>query len=339
MFDETLALENQMTVWCAGLMRTGNRSLTKEETATLDREAQQLRVRGIAMSCAVPISLILVIALLREAQARNQALLVGVTLLSVSLFLIIAGLPLEILLAARWMGRSQSLWADIRDGQVWHFKGHLNESFPLDAAQKALLAADLLHLDANELQWIELLPISRRVWRVNGVTPLTWLRAGASEVAPTPEFAALAAQWLEPLGRNEDGVVYGGQRELSQSERIELNRHIRREWMRPLTSSLPIFILLSYEIFRYFQNQILQSDQISRLALLGAGVLFFATISLFRIRQAQRYRADRENGYVAIRRVVEGEKETGEPEIEFLPISGMLWTRAGEPAAWRRSEI
>ncbi|HLK61309.1 MAG TPA: hypothetical protein VKU00_32465 [Chthonomonadaceae bacterium] len=340
MFDETLALENRMTFWCAGLQRTGDRPLTKEEMEALDREAQQLRVRGIAMCCVVPISLLLIIALLREAQARNEVIPVGVTLLSVSLFLILAGIPVEILLAMRWMGRSQSLWADIREGSIWLFKGRLDEVFPMDATQKALLAAQLLHLDGEEIQWIELLPISRRVWRVNGIAPRAWLRASASEVALTPEFAAIAAQWLEPLGRNEEGVVYGGQRELSSSERIELRRHIRRMWTRPLSASLPIFILLCYELVRYLQqNHTLQSDQFSRVALLGIGVLFFATLLTFRIRQAQRFREDMETGYVAIRRVVESETKASEPEIEFLPASGMLWTRAGEPAAWRRSEI
>src|SRR5689334_20029523 len=101
MLDETLALENRMTLWCAGLQRTGDRSLTDEETALLDREAQQLRLRGIAMSCVVPISLLLILALMREAQVHNEVLPIGVTLFSLSLFLMIAGIPIEILLAVR----------------------------------------------------------------------------------------------------------------------------------------------------------------------------------------------------------------------------------------------
>ena len=100
MFEDVLGIENRMTLWCAGLQRTGNRALTESETAAIDRDAQQLRVRSVAMSCAVPISLLGVIALLREAQAHNEIIPVGVTLVSVSLFLIIAGIPLEILLAA-----------------------------------------------------------------------------------------------------------------------------------------------------------------------------------------------------------------------------------------------
>ncbi len=62
---------------------------------------------------------------------------------------------------------------------------------------------------------------------------------------------------------------------------------------------------------------------------------------LFQIRQARRFDDDLRVGYVGIRRIgpldpVDVTDGPCEPDIEFLPVTGMLWTKSGEPAVWRR---
>jgi len=334
-----------MTLWCAGLPFASLRDLSSEEIGILLSEIGSCRLRTVVLICALPVTLLLsfsltfIVGMLRTP----QDLLFQLTDLF-ALLLLCIGIPVQLILGWRWAQRWRNLGLDMRSGRVQRFEGVLDEAFPLDHTQKNLLAARLLLLDATHVQWVEVLPSSRMVWRVNGQPPRSWVGAIASRVASTPEFAAIAAQWLEPVARSAEGVIYGGQRELSSDEKTEILHHVHRLWVRPLTSSIPLLLLLIAQIFSLFhQSNDSSHDHMLTVFVMGAGLAVFSLSFVFRARQARRFTRDLQIGYVAIRRVDGAQREpaptTSEAEIEFLPASGMLWTKAGQPAIWRRADI
>src|SRR5579871_1592542 len=191
--------EPSMTLWCAGLPFASLRDLSSEEIGILLSEIGSCRLRTVVLICALPVTLLLsfsltfIVGMLRTP----QDLLFQLTDLF-ALLLLCIGIPVQLILGWRWAQRWRNLGLDMRSGRVQRFEGVLDEAFPLDHTQKNLLAARLLLLDATHVQWVEVLPSSRMVWRVNGQSPRSWVGAIASRVASTPEFAAIAAQWLEP---------------------------------------------------------------------------------------------------------------------------------------------
>jgi hypothetical protein len=224
-------------------------------------------------------------------------------------------------------------------GLVSVYRGVLAERNKLEPTQLGLLATHLLRLDKGEDQTIELLKSSRVVWRVNGWPTKRTIQPTLTEVAVTPKFAAIAAQWLEPVSRHEKSILYGGKRELSDNEKRELKRFVRRLVTRPATSSLPVaFLSLALAANLYHAHEI-DHDPMFWFFLIGG--LSNVMLYLFQIRQARRFGDDLRVGYVGIRRIgstdpVEMSGEPTEPDIEFLPVTGMLWTKSGEPAIWRR---
>jgi len=248
-------------------------------------------------------------------------------------------IAVEIYLAIRALKHKWALTADVNAGLVSVYRGVLAERNRLEPTQLGLLATHLLRLDPGEQQTIELLKNSRVVWRVNGLPTKRTIQPTLTEVASTPQFAAIAAQWLEPVSRHEQSILYGGKRELSDNEKRELRRFVKRLVTRPATSSLPVaFLSLALAANLYHAHEI-DRDLMFWFFLLGG--LFNVMFYLFQIRQARRFGDDLRVGYVGIRRIGPSDPVSmtdgpSEPDIEFLPVTGMLWTKSGEPAVWRR---
>jgi hypothetical protein len=246
---------------------------------------------------------------------------------------------IEIYLAMRALKHRWALAADMHTGLVSVYRGILAERNGLEPTQLGLLSTHLLRLDPGESQTIELLKNSRVVWRVNGLPTKRTIQPTLTEVAATPQFAAIAAQWLEPVSRHEKSILYGGKRELSDNEKRELRRFVQRLVTRPATSSLPVaFLSLTLAANLYHAHEI-DRDLYFWFFLLGG--FYNVMLYLFQIRQARRFGDDLRVGYVGIRRIgpsdpVAMTDEPSEPDIEFLPVTGMLWTKSGEPAVWRR---
>src|SRR5206468_1716210 len=84
--------------------------------------------------------------------------------------------------------------------------------------------------DPDALQWLEVLPRSGFLWQANNTRPRRWIPfmpPEEVEVAETPAFAAVAAEWAEPVA-GEETPARVGQRELSADEVRELRQHVRR---------------------------------------------------------------------------------------------------------------
>ncbi len=248
MSGETIAVDAEMTLWCAGLPYAEDRLLSELERSEIQHNMRRLNrycwllamsvVPTLAISiCAGPVLLGKQYQTLTSNDIERNTLYVSILGFSCISFAI------EIYLAIRALKHKWDLASDVQTGLVSVYRGVLAERNRLEPTQLGLLATHLLRLDSSEKQTIELLKTSRVVWRVNGLPTKRTIQPTLTEVAATPPFASIAAQWLEPVSRHEKSILYGGKRELSDNEKRELRRFVRRLVTRPATSSLPVAFL------------------------------------------------------------------------------------------------
>ena len=155
--------------WCLGLPLTSHRPFEAEEVTALREESKRLGVNGCLWGCAAPISflipLIIVSGIVNSLDKASP--LVGV--ISAALLLIIVPAAFFFLRSRDARRRSRDMRADLRAGYVKFFRG------PRAAFQGLALLATL-NLEAGEVAAanpedevaIEVLPQSRRLWKVDG---------------------------------------------------------------------------------------------------------------------------------------------------------------------------
>jgi hypothetical protein len=332
--DET----SGMTRWCAGLPFKEERALTEEEMrrlTLLHRYALRVRLLAgglifptLAAACFISWKLHIRPVLLTPDTDISRPPGLFSTLTS-------AAVLLEIWLCLRYSGRARAIQLDLQSGLAEVYSGVLAERSRMEPTQQRLLASGVLSTDATRLQSLELLKCSHILWRVNGICMKRLIQPALTQVAAQPAFAAIAAQWLEPVSRQNEAVLYGGRRELSPEEKGELRSFVKRLVVRPATTTLPVSclsLLLASELYR---DHPIDTDGLFWIFVIGG--IFNVALYLFQITQARRFMADLNVGYVGIRRIETlGPVPHMEPDIEFLPVTGMLWTRSGQPAAWRR---
>ena len=318
--------------------------MSSEERLSLSGQIARLeRWRQLLFVCVAPTLILAMIISPLVAQDmygsaagyysdRVRLFLTAFTLSTVSV-------SLEVWVAYRY-GRHMKLLTDDRDnGEVSVFRGVLSERHRLEPTQQVLLNKKLLRIEQHRTQTIELLSKSGFLWNVNGRSVRRMVQPALTEVAVTPAFASIAAQWLEEISRHDQAILYGGQRELSDHEKRELGRLIRRLITRPVTSSLPVALLSLVIAINMYLSHDSDNDLMFGFFLIGgiANIMMY----IVQVRQAKRFGNDLKVGYVGIRRI--GRQDLNdrndaplEPDIEFLPVTGMLWTKSGEPAVWRR---
>ena len=340
---DAVTLATGMTLWCAGLPYTGNRALTPAEQAELACEIDRLRISGRWLfSSILPTAIILACftpSIFHDASDRHitfELILSRFTQLS-GVTLCALAIAVEAWLGCRFLRQQHQFEQDFEAGSVDVYQGMLTERTRLEATQQTLLTSHLLSIDPNCVQTIEILSRSNYLWRVNSVRLRRIIHPSLTEVAETPPFASIAAQWLQEVGRHETEVLYGGQRELSDNEKRELRRFIRRLVVRVASSSLPVAALSLALATEVYHSQAIESDPVFWVFV--AGGVMNVVLYVYQIRQARRLSDDLRIGYVGIRRVGKtgaSADAKAEPDIEFLPVTGLLWTRSGEPAVWRR---
>jgi hypothetical protein len=348
--------QNLLTEWCAGLPLTAQRSLSDAEREALRAESGRLRRSGCLSLPLVPVcflAMLLALAVSDSAERPGAAFLAA-TLLMLTAVALLANYVRDCL------RRGRLLRGDLREGYVKHFEGVLDESVlswtiilsggrivhprgpgpPLDPTLALLLRLGLMRPDTTETQWVEALPVSGRVWRVNGQKPRAWITAVWSEVAETPGYAAAASAWLVPVSRSPEGTVSAGQRALSPSESEELRRRIRDAWRRPLLPALLLSLWFFPLLAGFLWERRLPPDwhRLSFL-LLGFAALSADGVLLLSLQQASRLRRDLETGVVSVVRVTNLASGSVEQDFEVLPTSRLVWTEAGRPAAWRKRPI
>jgi len=333
-------------VWSAGLRRSGERELSSQEREEISRLSARSRLRGSALLCPTPFLFTLCLAGLASTGGGET----GWTLLLVLVLALLLGTtPLLLLLARDWLREARALARDARSGTVDHFGGDLAETRP--ALQAALGTGGQAPYLENGVRWLEVLPHSGLVWRVNGCRSQTRQTAQRATAADPPPYAAIAAEWVEPadvLGAH--GVLLGS-RELSAVEEGELKGHLRALTFRPMLLSAALCAWLGLVLGLAFRTGHLPEGESLPQFLFLLVITGTALFSLGRsLRLGRKFRQDLRFGRVVIARSrvepVEGAEETEEPPPpaliprltppeEFLPASGALWTRAGKPAPWR----
>jgi hypothetical protein len=170
------------------------------------------------------------------------------------------------------------------------------------------------------------------------------------EIAETPAFAAVAAEWTEPVS-GEAAPVRVGQRELSPDEVRELRQQLRRAlrarlaWVIP--SNLWFWTVLGLGLREGHlprpSGWAFWHDAASFL-LLGVGAILGDLVLIRSLREAWLHTRDARIGRVVIVRspLVDNEAPEEAPAawvtLEVLPVSEAVWTIDGEPAGWRRTQ-
>src|SRR5207245_1246055 len=210
-----------------------------------------------------------------------------------------------------------------------------------------LVEIGLLQRDSPAPQWFEVLPRSGLLWQANGARPRPWIRVmepEAVEVAATPSFAALAAEWAEPVvrhGRTLEALRVG-QRELSADELRELKQHVRREVRSILVWAVPLNVWFGTALALWLPTgDFPRGFEGVWFLLLGLGTVGNDLFLIPRIRGLRRSARDARIGRVVIVRqpVFDDDEPEEEPApsatIELLPVSEDVWTIDGQPAWWR----
>ena len=331
----------------AGFRRAGRRALTPAERRAVRGRARWLWAKfgGAVLAFWLVLFFALGTGVFIE-EAQGAARLVAILLTA----LLFVG-TIALFLAARYfLGDSRTLARDARRGYVQRYTGILPPADGVDSRLHSLLEAGLLKRDRAAPQWLEVLPHSGFLWQVNGARPRRWIPfmpPQPVEVAETPAFAAVAAEWTEPV--SGDGTpVRAGQRELSPDEVRELRQQLRRAlrvrlvWVIPCNLWFWTVLVLGLREghFPRPSGWAFWHDAASFL-LLGVVAILGDLVLVRGLREAWLHAREARIGQVVILRspLVDDEAEEGTPTawvtLELLPLSEAVWTIDGEPARWR----
>jgi hypothetical protein len=318
----------QETAWCAGFQQSGVRELTPAELEELRALSARFQARGrVALGGTVAV---VTVAALAAWLGGSLAWLV------LALFIISLALPLGLMIAREGLVRARAFRQDA--GWLRQFSGCITPSLPEDELRDRLVRRRLLFGDARPGQWFEVLPHSHLMWTANGYRVPVWMRTPPNVLAEVPEYAATAAQWVEPADQPGSEGIHLNFRELTTAERNEVRKHARKLMLRSVGGAL---------LMTFWTGAIwLTSDTGDRHfgKFLVGGFAAWSWWNVVRILSTVgKLTRDAEHGRVVIiRRAL---SESGDPHRspdltppdEFLPESGIPWTVAEKPASWRHS--
>lgn len=320
------------TTWCAGLPLVEERRLNREEQEQLRRTAWKLFGRGIGSFFGAAFLGALLIALTWQIGGAWVGTLFIIAILVAALLLF---LPASLFARESATQRGLLRFRDLHQGFVVVFEGTLTDADLLqtedgeDAAQSRLLALGLLDLERAESQSVEVLPVSRSVWRVSGERVIPWVYTRWRQVAALPEGPA---SWRHsPLLTATEGEP--ARRRLSERERTELRREAFQHWLRPCVPAvfltafgLPMAVLAVAHFVAAGKWTVaaVPWQVLHVFPLAVAADIFFVR----RWQQARTMYRDLRGGEVTL--------SAEDPDAETLPQSGRLWTQSGRPASWRR---
>ncbi|MCC2672887.1 MAG: hypothetical protein K0Q72_5359 [Armatimonadetes bacterium] len=320
--------DTKETAWCAGFPQSGQRQLEYPELQEVTRQATRFTRQAWGSLAAGPglFALLLVALGISALSGRVPGWL------SMLLVLDFLYTPLGVMLGRDWLLRAAALRKDAAEGWVRQYAGHLNPADPPDEIRARLLRRQFLDSDPRPQQWFEVLPHSCRVWTANGRRAATWISAPPNLVAVVPDYAATAAEWVEPATHAGGEGMHVNMRELSPTEIQELDRHRRRLVLRPLVPALLFTLWATMPLAMGTAG-----DYPFGLFVVG-GFAVWSWLSFSRVvALAGRVKRDLEGGRVVIvRRETPGAEALSAAE-EFLPESGLPWSAGERPASWRMS--
>ncbi len=277
--------------------------------------------------------------------ANPNAVITQSVLAGTCIMLMMIVLPVCILLSRDWVRRSRGFRRSAASGSISRYEGEVPAEALIDPTFAELKKIEILH--SLKQCTIEVLSGSRMVWKINAERVAAWVIAPEIEVASVPAFAAVAANWLEPV--ETDSIVLAGHRDLSTGEKDELRGHARRAWLKNLPFALGLTVWASLPV----SGMILTGLHGNFFGWLRAIVLVMSALGAdFALVQgvihSRRLNADRRLGTAGILRIgaeqddltADSEDAAGEELwMEILPVSGCVWTEAGMPAVWRKVQL
>jgi hypothetical protein len=303
---------------------------------------RELQLRAVFLACILAFPVVLLSAGLAGTFAEEAE---GITRLAVVLAIVVVLALIVVLVFAAHVFWPQcpALGRDVQRGLVERYSCVLPTQPGSVPPLFTLVEQELLRAGASRVQWIEVLPRSGYLWQANGVRPRRWILAappGLAEVADTPAYAAIAAEWVERASRDGE-AAYLGQRELSRDELREVKEYIRGVVIGPLRTALHVTLSFGVMTALCVAPGNYPAEGNLYFSALGAVTVLADLLCARRLMGARRYLADARVGRVKIVRypLIGEETSSRRPvlseAIEVLPVSGRTWTVDGEPAPWR----
>ncbi len=335
----------QTTQWCLGLPLAAEEPLTAEEQTVLRREKTRSRLGCCGLALAVPLLFVAFLLGLVFATERfhdiNQIGWVGVVL-GIGL------IGLVRVTATDLSRRAINATNDMKSGIKLRFAGVIPLYALDDPSALKLVKRQAIQRDSTAVQELVILPASQRVWSANGKRIRHYIIATCGITTNPPEISRIAAEWLDPVSRNDDVIVSAGQREISPEEKAEMRTIQRQLWTQPLSSAI---------IFTFWSIMIISQCVINGRWPQGGGgifssiLLFFGVLSDYwlyiQVISALQLRRDIQHGVVLILRTQhagankadESDAEPVDHVFEVLPVSKMIWTVDFAPSPWRKMNV
>ncbi len=234
-------MTEETTEWCMSLPLVQRRKLDAQERQLLQRQLRLLRWRvpGILLSFAAIYGGIYAIA--QAVSSTEQDRQIAVTLGYVVFYFVFA--PAMLLLLYDVFRRRKAWWSELNAQEVKRFAGIFQPEPGAKALLQTLRHSRFTPDKATGMWSIETLGPCGRLCRVQDHPVKVWKNMPFVRVAQTPEVAAIAAQWLQPVQHDGEENLYG-QREMSPCEQEELRRFARRLCLRFLPLTLAYTLLV-----------------------------------------------------------------------------------------------
>lgn len=330
-------------VWCLTLPLIDERPLTNEEILLLRRQRRRAIALAILGFVGTPISMF---GWLSAMVIAGESVVIGATSF-------VIGITLTIFCALsgyQQMVRVRVYQRELQRCILQRFVGNISDidnSVVAGIIERFMRKVGIEPTDGDVC--VEISGGSGRVLRINDQlyhgSPI-YLKC--SETAQPPEFASIAAQWLEKIGETDSGeTVLGGRRELSMAELTELKNLQFTAWWRPLRWRL---LLLLWPIIPITMAWCSHNTPPIAACIILLAIIGFSALPVTRgIRFAYKLVGAVKYGVVGILQYPDGTAlspdtdndaaPTGEAQevtVEILPDSDIIWTLNGTPASWRR---
>lgn len=323
---------------CAGLTLAARRALSREERLALRRRARGYRLQAVALLMTLPVMVTSVVAATSLAGMTPDRLgPVGSAVWAAAFLLgLLVGLPVTLLVARDWYKRGSRLVQAMGNGEVLRFEGQINWHDWTDRSVAQLVRHNLLTLNDDAVCRLEVFSETHGVYSVNGTVPKRLLQVEVTRTASRPENPrelAVPASWYQTAPPR-----HLERRRQSDEEADELVAYANRF---PKTEAQIRFVLVHLIVagmavgMGWHFRHVFGTFGLA-VALTGALVYLVRALKLlWRARRlANLYLADAQLGWVLIALPQPGEEPRPGP-MEFLPVSGQVWTIAGRPAGWR----
>lgn len=323
---------------CAGLPFVARRRLNEEEHHAVHRRARGYRLRAALFFVSLPVILVgvMVVFSLTGTMPGRFGPVTSTVWAATFLLGLLVGFPVTLLLARDWYMRGRRLISAMGRGEILRFEGHINWHDWTDRTVAQLVKRKLLSQNDDTRCTLEVFSEMPCLYSVNGVVPQRLLQVDVTKVAARPENPrelAVPASWYReaPPDRLE-------RRHQSDDETNELVGYAKRfpgthAQVRYLFAHIVVPGAVAGAAWHF--HHVIGALGLA-VALTGGSIYFFGALRLLlRARRlAQLYLADAQLGWVLIAQPEPGEEARPGP-MEFLPISGLVWTIAGRPAGWR----